>query len=302
MIIAEIGNNHDGDFERAKTLIHLASECGADAVKFQIYEASKLVHPKLPALVKTHATQLERMQSLQFPREKWLELHALCDKIGIQFLATCFDEENLQFWAPRMPLIKIASGDLTYPNLLRVAAISGKPVLLSTGGATDDEIAEAARFFPDYNIVVMHCMMRYPCPHDYANLWRIRHLRQLYARVGYSDHVIGIDACVVAIAKGCRYIEKHFTDVHRNYGDYLHSANPEQMEDLVNAYKQIKKMERQTPRETRPELRRGAYANKPLSSGHVVSETDIVYLRPQGRMDVVGRKLQKAVGELEAIG
>lgn len=277
MLIAEIGNNHEGSIERAKRLIELAAP-HADAVKFQIFRAERLVHPSLPSRVEGHKTQLERMKSLEFTDEQWHELREYCQKLGVEFMATCFDVDTLNTWAPYLKRIKIASGDLTYEALCQAAAATHKPVLLSTGGASHDEIRRAAEIIPTHRLTVLHCVSRYPCVRP--ALGNIRILQALYPAVGYSCHTPGIDACYAAAVLGAKVIEKHFTDERRAYGDHVHSALPQELAELSRRIKDLAYLmgnERDTADDT---LRRGAYARRSITRGEQITDNDIIWLRP----------------------
>lgn len=281
-LIAEIGPSHEGKLEKAKELIRLASDTGVDAVKFQIYKAEKLVHPDVPAMVKTHNTQYERFKSLEFSYSEWSDLYQTAQDCNVDFLATCFDVESLNEWGNRLKYIKIASGDLTYHQLIRKAVNYGKPVLLSTGGAQKHEIKAAADIIPQYMLIVMQCVSMYPTPMEHANLGMINELKKKY-RVGYSDHTKGIEACIYSAVLGCEVIEKHFTDKRRDYGDHIHAATPSEMERLVLKLDDIRTMLGTTKPvmyEDMTKLRRGAYASKNISKGDIITEENTVALRP----------------------
>lgn len=300
-IIAEVGGNHDGSLDNALTLVELAKECGADAVKFQTYSAEKLVHKNEVALPQAqkagYTTQQERFKDLEFSPEEWERILAKCKDVRIDFLTTPFDIESLNQFKNRMKYIKVASGDLTYHRLLRAIAETGKPVILSTGMARMAEIEESAQFFNRSLLTVMHCVSLYPCPDTEANLGVIDDLKEKFPSVGYSDHTIGNLACIAAVSKGCSVIEKHFTlDNTKEFGDHPLSADPYDMEDLVNQVRRLEKMMfhvKPSPLEetNKRKLRRGAYTLKPIKTGHVITEKDIIELRPQ-----LGRKPHRFVG------
>lgn len=300
-IIAEIGNNHEGSLDKAAHLIKLAAESGADAVKFQIFNADKLVHPSLPSRVKGYATQLERMKSLEFTDVAWMTLYHYAEDCGVEFMATCFDLEILDRWAPRLSRIKIASGDITFIQMIRQAASYGKPILLSTGGASDGDIAQAARWIGTDLLTLLHCVSKYPC--IYPNLGRIPLLKSKYGRAGYSCHTPGIDASYAAVCLGATVVEKHFTDANRMIGDHVHSATPSELRVLRDKITHLDRMMGTDIDPIDPTLRRGAYAVKPLEAGQNISDTDYICLRPSfGDMtEITGRKTRKPYGTLEAI-
>ena len=312
-IIAEVGGNHDGDLDQALNLIELAKECGADAVKFQTYTAENLVHPEEIALPQAqragYQTQFRRFKDLEFSPEQWDQLIAYCQEVQIDFLTTPFDLESLDKFKSRMKYIKVASGDLTYYRLLRAIAETGKPVMLSTGMARMDEIEDAAHHFNPDILTVMHCVSLYPTPDTEANLGVIDSLSKRFKSVGYSDHTKGTTAALVAAGKGCTVIEKHFTlDSSRDYGDHPLSAEPWEFGFMVGEIRRIEKMlgnEKPSLKEDRTKLRRGAYAKHPIEVGQVITENDIIELRPQKHrkpFEVIGNRARKAYKELESIG
>jgi len=310
-IIAEVGGNHDGSYDLAKELIKSAAECGADAVKFQIYDAEKLVHPSAEALpqAKGYDKQLTRFKSLQFNTEQWHRLRHFAKECEIDFLATFFDVKTFDQWAPFLKMVKISSGDATWEPMLRAAAMSGKPVLLSTGMCNYMEIHNATRFIPPEQLTVMHCVTEYPTPPEDANLGVIPVLMDSY-RVGYSDHTIGLDACYIAVSMGCEVIEKHFThDKTLDYGDHPHSMNAEDLRSLVE-FCRLKELMCGVSKPTQIEIkqrlkfRRGTYAAHDLEAGVRLQVDDIIALRPYNHNPdtMVGYKTTRAYKELEPIG
>lgn len=276
MLVAEIGNNHEGSFERAKRLIDLAAP-HCDAVKFQIFEAAKLVHPSLPSRVPGHRTQIDRMRSLQFDDDQWLALKAHAESRGVEFMATCFDLETLARWIPRLSRLKIASGDITYLPMIDLAAASGKPVIVSTGGATEAEIREVVRRIP--SATLLHCVSIYPCLRP--NLGWIARLKALHTGpVGYSCHTPGIEACAAAALLGAVVIEKHFTDERGPSGDHQHAATPQELAELSRRLFDIPKLMGEHKEMPDFGLRRGPYAACPVRAGETFTDTNTIWLRP----------------------
>ncbi len=309
-IIAEIGGNHDGELPHVMELIHAAKDSGADAAKFQAYKAETLVHPDTKALpqAKGYKKQLQRFKDLEFTADEWHLILDECQRYKIDFLATCFDMDSLHTFAPHMKYIKIASGDLTYQRLLRAAAAHGKPVLLSTGMSRYDEIQKSAQFFSPDRLTVMHCVSLYPCPDREANLSVIRTLQERYRSVGYSDHTQGVTACIAAAGMGVDVIEKHFTlRPDQDFGDHPLSANPDQFAELVSHTRRLEQMiggEKPSKEENPKEMRRGAYAARDIEVGEVLSEKDILALRPRNHRDphdLVGTRARKDYKELECL-
>ena len=251
----------------------------------------------------------------------WQLLVAVHKRVGIDInlitlLTTAFVFILARF-APHMLAIKISSGDLTYHRLIRAAAATGKPVLLSTGMASLGEVAAAAGLVPAAQRVVLHCVSVYPLPDEQANLRAIPVLGEALpgAVVGYSDHTIGPEASLAAVALGARVIEKHFTlDSGQSPGDHVLSLDPAGMAALVHQIRRVEAMlgeavKRPAPGEAemRRMMRRGLYAARDLTGGAVLSAEDILCLRPATALDpaaaerLVGRRLTRDVRALEPI-
>ena len=208
-----------------------------------------------------------------------------------------------------MKYLKIASGDITYKALIKQAASYGKPVLLSTGMATFQEVQTASRWVPEHLLTILHCVSSYPTPDAHANIDQITKFKEFYRRVGYSDHTMGISACIAAVALGAKVIEKHFTlDNSKDYGDHPHSANPAQMAELVEHARRIPQMYGSCdnpPCETEHKrFRRGGYAAHDMQAGDIVTEEDILYLRPANLLpphEYIGRRLDHDIKQGEAL-
>jgi len=304
MIIAEVGGNHDGNIGIAFELIEQAALCGADAVKFQSYEAEKLVHPTAEALpqAKGYTKQVDRFKDLEFTWDEWQQIITCCKKNNIEFMTSCFDIVTLQKFLPYLKRVKIASGDLTFDRYLRFIALQERPVILSTGMSDYQEIEKAASLFKYKDLTVMHCVSLYPTPPEHANLGVLRELSKKY-RVGYSDHSEGTLACVLALAAGAEVIEKHFTlDSSLDYGDHPLSAEPEDLRDLVEMAKTVKEMfgtDKPDPKEDRVKMRRGYYAKKPVRFGQIITENDFIELRPAINTNPIGKRARKDYEPLE---
>lgn len=311
-IIAEIGNNHDGSEDKAHALINAAAYAGADCVKFQIFRADHLVTPDLPSMV-GEGTQLERMRSLEFTDETWQSLIAHASQKNVHFAASVFDEGLVEKWASALEFIKIASGDITHISLIRAAARTGRPLVISTGVGTRSEIERAIHGLNKDRLTLLHCVSEYPCPPEHAALGRIAELRQIHSRVGYSDHCEGTLACTAAVALGATVIEKHFTDSERGgvesmaiprtgeiihgpppKGDHIHSATMLEFKGLVSRIRQLETMLGSCytpPSENRRKMMRGAYAARDMAPGEILGEEDIIALRPATQRipwDVIG--------------
>ncbi|MGB8276147.1 MAG: N-acetylneuraminate synthase family protein [Alphaproteobacteria bacterium] len=319
-VIAEIGGNHNGDPETAFRLVEAAAEAGVDAVKFQTYRAESLVHPSVepvPLVRRFYATQLERFKSLELPWSAYERIVARCRELAVDFLTTPFDLDLLARFAPLMPAVKIASGDLTYRALVEAAAATGKPVLLSTGMATLQEVGDALALVPEGRRAALHCVSIYPLPDEDANLRAIPTLAAAFpdVTIGYSDHTVGMEAAAASVALGARIVEKHFTlDTRQQPGDHVLSLDPAGMAELVRRIRRVEAMlgsgeKRPAAGEgtMRAQMRRGLYAARDLPAGTVLSESDVLCLRPATDLApaeaglVVGRRLARPLKALDAI-
>jgi sialic acid synthase SpsE len=308
LIIAEVGSNHCGDPDLARRTLLAAAESGADAVKFQMYDPDTLVDPTMPVLryiAQTHKTQRERFRSLALPRETFLELADLARRAGVLFLVTPFDERAVDFLDPLVPAFKIASGDLTHVRLLDRVAGTGKPVLLSTGFATVDEIDWAATRIPRERLCLLHCVGAYPTPDEEVSLDTIRFLRERYGvPVGWSDHCRGSVAAVAAVGLGAQVVEKHFL-LSRDLpaADVELSADPAEFRAMTEAIRRVERMrgraERRPSRSEayfRETLRRAVYAHRDIQAGEPVTAEMLIALRPCGTGMVPAGEINVLVG------
>jgi N,N'-diacetyllegionaminate synthase len=319
-VVAEIGGNHNGEPEIAYRLVEEAAKAGASAVKFQTYKAETLVHPSVepvPIVKKFYDTQLARFKGLELEWEVYERIFEQCRELGIHFLTTPFDLEILERMTPHMPAVKIASGDLTYHDLIIAAAATGKPVLLSTGMATIDEVLEASNLIPQAQRAVLHCASIYPLPDEKANLAAISTMIDALPNslIGYSDHTLGSEACVAAVALGARTIEKHFTlDTTQTPGDHVLSLDPEGLKNLMHQINRVNLMlgdgvKRPAPGEEfmQTQMRRGIYAARDLGKAEELTEKDVLVIRPETDVKpyemnkIVGRCTAKPIGKLQPI-
>lgn len=319
-IIAEIGTNHNGDFDTAMVLIDEAAKAGVDAVKFQTFTAERFISRSVPVFPRAKAlgykTQFERFKDLEFSAGQLQELHEFALGKGLIFMSTPFDEEAVDMLEPLVPTYKVASGDLINTKLLRYISSKGKPVILSTGQASVEEIDRAMEVFEKERLMLMHCVSAYPTPDVEANLRSIPFLESRYnVVVGYSDHTIGILACTAAVAMGARAIEKHFTlDKTRNFGDHLLSANPKDMKTLVAEVRRLEKMLGAEEKTCRPceeaskkQLRRTLHLESDAREGTVLTEDMLIPListtgLPANRIDeVVSKRLMRDMKRHEAV-
>ena len=211
-IIAEVGGNHEGDFEYAKELARLAATSGADAVKFQVYTGDTLVNPIMDPDRNKHFKRFE------LSREQFTELAHICTEAGVDFLASVWNPDAFQWTAPLLPLFKIGSGDLTAYDILARTAGTSKPIILSTGLSTLAEVLAAVDFIQGINpvyktkgkLALLQCSAMYPIPDSDANLNVMQTFREATGLpVGYSDHTIGDDAILAAVAMGAEIGRAH---------------------------------------------------------------------------------------------
>jgi sialic acid synthase SpsE len=222
-VIAEIGSNFDRSIERAKTLIDLAKDCGADAAKFQCFAADKIVSKegfeglKSGFQSKWKKPVYEVYRDAEFPREWHEELSRYALKRGIDFLSAPYDKDAVDLLEDiGIPAYKLGSGDITWHEFLGYVARKGKPVILATGASTIAEIDEAMhaiRGEGSEDIVLMQCVTNYPAHFEYANIKAMKAIGEMFdVPVGYSDHTPGIIVPLGAVSLGACIIEKHFTD------------------------------------------------------------------------------------------
>ncbi len=314
-VVAEIGHNHGGKLDTAIEMCRVAKECGCDAVKLQKRTLSKCYTKTFLATPynSEHAfgrTYGEHREALEFGTIEYMELMAYCKEIDITFFATAFDEEAADFLEDlNVPCYKIASGDLTNIPLLEHICRKGKPLIISTGGASSTDIIRASIATQDAQAAFLHCVARYPTPADDANLGAIWLLADILPNriIGYSCHYNGIVLAEVAYMFGARIIEKHFTLDHTSKGsDHALSLQPHGMKDLVRDLRRIRAARGDGIKERNENERKGLekmakvyYPNFTLKSGHIITEGDIsakspampAGIEPWRKPEIMGRKL-----------
>jgi N,N'-diacetyllegionaminate synthase len=312
-IVAEIGVNHEGDGEAALKLLRLAAEAGADAVKFQSYSPARYASADDPA-------RLERVSRFALDQEAHRRLAHQAKALGVHFFSTPLSEDWVPFLAEHADVIKIASGDLIFEPVVRAAAASAKIVICSTGLATADEIDLAVGWVRDEvgaaalpeRLVLMHCVSAYPTPIEEANLLSIPYLAERYGiPVGYSNHVIGIEACLAAVALGAQVIEAHFTDCKtgRSFRDHELSLEPQELRELVRLAPRFRasrgvvgKPRQNCEAGNLAAVRKGLIAARDLEAGTVLRREDLMFARPATEFAageigaVIGRRLTQALG------
>lgn len=298
LIIAEAGVNHNGDFELAKKLVRTAKECGADIVKFQTFNTDKLVSRYAPMAeyqkknTGKDESQKSMLEKLRLSHEQFIELADYCKHVGIQFLSTAFDIESIHFLDPIQSFWKIPSGEVTnYPYLVEIAK-TGKPVVMSTGMCTLDEVRDAVETLKSHgtsDLTILHCTTNYPTPFEEANLNEMETLQNEFGcPVGYSDHTQGIKVSLVAAAMGATVLEKHFT-LNRNMPgpDHKASLEPDELKSLVDGVREIElikgsgeKKPAVSELENRTVARKSIVAARDIQKGETFTEENLTTKRP----------------------
>jgi N,N'-diacetyllegionaminate synthase len=238
-IIAEAGVNHNGNIEIAKKMIDSAKDAGVDAIKFQTYKTEELVtNYAEKSDYQGEGTQFETLKKLELSEEEFFDLKKYCDQKEILFFSTPHTESSVDFLDEIVPAYKIASGDLTNFPLLKKIAEKQKPMILSTGMATMEEIKETLNYLKKTNkkIILLHCTTSYPCPRENVNLRAMGTIENETGCItGYSDHTLGIDVSLMAVKKGAKIIEKHFTlDKNLDGPDHKASLEPLELKEMVD--------------------------------------------------------------------
>jgi len=320
-IIAEIGGNHEGDFEYAKQLTRLAAESGADAVKFQVYTGDSLVNSKYDPVRNKHFKKFELSSA------EYIELALLCKELDITFMASIWDIEAFNYMDKYMPIYKIGSGDMTAYNLIKKMVQTGKPIILSTGLSTYSEVENVVDFInsldstyiTDKKLSLLQCTSMYPIPDEDANLnVMMKYKENFKIPIGYSDHTEGMDAIEIAVAMGAEIIEIHFTDSRegKEFRDHKVSATKNEIQELIIKIKKIRTLQGSFEKKpTTSEIesghtksfRRGVFAKRNLKAGEIIKEDDLITLRPFEGVgadkfyELVGKKLIHDLKILETI-
>ncbi|MFN3200607.1 MAG: N-acetylneuraminate synthase family protein [Bradymonadia bacterium] len=286
-VVAEIGVNHEGDAEAAAHMIRLAAEAGAHAVKLQTYTPERFVSAEDPA-------RLDRVRRFSLSKEETLTLAQVAREAGVHFFSTAVTEDVVPLIAEVADVIKIASGDLDFEPVITAAARSGKTVIISTGLGTEAEVDQAVRWVDAVGarerLVLMHCVSAYPTPMEDANVSVIPRMAARYGvPVGWSNHVIGPEACHAAVALGAQVVEVHFTSTRENrtFHDHALSMNPEELAALVKSVDRLKaaigdgvKAPQPSELPLREIIRKGVMVARDLPEGHVITAADLMYARP----------------------
>lgn len=303
LIIAEAGVNHNGDLDKARQLIDAAADAGADVVKFQTFKADKIVSKiaqkaayQQANLLTEETTQYAMLKKLELPPSWHIELKQHADSKGILFASTGFDEESVQFlYEMGQSFFKIPSGEITNKPLIEFIAGKGKDVILSTGMATLQEIKATVELLlknglSKNQVTILHCNTEYPTPMKDVNLLAMLSIQnELGVQIGYSDHTLGIELPIAAVALGARVIEKHFTlDCSLPGPDHKASLEPVELKDMVKSIRNIELaisgngIKEPSPSEIKnmPVARKSIHFSKKIKSGKRIEIDDLIMKRP----------------------
>ncbi|MCA9766659.1 MAG: N-acetylneuraminate synthase [Carnobacterium sp.] len=318
-IIAEAGVNHNGSIELAKELIKKGAEAGVDAVKFQSFKADKLVtiHAKKADYQVTNTgnneeSQYQMIKKLELDYDKHQELMDYATSLGVMFLSSAFDLESIDLLQDLgLSVFKIPSGEITNLPYLRKTARTGKKVILSTGMSTLGEIEEALNVLKENGakeITVLHCNTEYPTPMEDVNLLAMNAMKEAFkVPVGYSDHTLGIEVPIAAVALGATIIEKHFTlDKTMTGPDHKASLEPSELKEMVESIRNIEqalgngvKAPTDSERKNKPIARKSIVAKSAIASGESYSEDNLEIKRPGTGLspmlwdELIGKKATK---------
>ena len=299
-IIAEAGVNHNGDINIAKKLVDKAKEAGVDAIKFQTFRAENLVTKEAPKAEYQKETtgdgsQFEMLKKLALSLEDHIILKKYCEEKGIMFISTPFDYESVDLLEKiDVPLYKVSSGDLTNLPLLSYIANKNKPIILSTGMANLGEVEEAVETISkagNDRIILLHCTSNYPTAYEDVNLRAMLTMKEAFKLpVGYSDHTIGIEIPIAAVALGAKVIEKHFTlDRNMKGPDHRASIEPDELKIMVRSIRNIElamgdgiKRCNKSEEKSKFVSRKSIVAKYDIRKGQVITEDLIDYKRPAG--------------------
>lgn len=298
-IIAEAGVNHNGRMDLAVELIDVAAATGVDAIKFQTFSADKIISPGTrKADYQSRNTggqedQLEMVRRLELGHDDFTELARHCQAKGIEFLSTPFDDTSIDFLAGLgVAAFKIPSGEAVSVPYLRSVAACGVPVLLSTGMCTMDEVrlgVETLQGAGAMDIAILHCVSCYPAPPEESNLKAMAAMGDVFGvPIGYSDHTLGIEVSLAAVALGATVLEKHFTlDRTMEGPDHAASLEPDELKALVAGVRVVEaslgdgvKAPQPSEADTMKVARRSLFLSRPVTKGQVIGPADLMALRP----------------------
>ena len=331
-IVAEIGCNHNGDYNLARKMVEVAKECGVDAVKFQTFKADKLISKYAPKaeyqkkVTDSNESQLDMTRKLELPYDEFVKLSEYANELGLISFSTPFDFESIDFLSSQKQLIwKIPSGEITnLPYLEKIAKLDilEKEIVISTGMATVQEIKEAleilrANGMTNEKITILHCNTEYPTPFEDVNLNAISYLKKEFSeyKIGFSDHSEGYLAGIASVTYGITFIEKHFTlDKNFEGPDHKASVTPEELKKLCEGIRIIEKclgvcdkIVTNSEGKNKIVARKSIIANSKIKKGEIFTEQNLTAKRPGNGIspmnwyDILGKEAEKDFEEDEVI-
>lgn len=298
-IIAEAGVNHNGSLLLAKKLVDSAKEAGANCVKFQTFISSNIVSKTAEkaeyqkTYTKAEESQQDMLKKLELSFDEFIELNNYCKSKEIEFMSTAFDFETIDFLSTLdMSSWKIPSGEITnLPYLIRIAKLN-RPVILSTGMSTMEEISSAIHILKSNGcgeITILHCTTEYPTPFNDVNLKAMISMKKEFGvKIGYSDHTKGIEIPIAAVALGAMVIEKHFTlDRNMEGPDHKASLEPAELKSMVDSIRNIElalgdgiKQPVESEKKNMAIARKSIIAKNPIKLGEIFTEENLTVKRP----------------------
>lgn len=298
-IIAEAGDNHNGQYELALQLVDKAVEAGADCVKFQTFVTENVISKFAGKAeyqkenTKVNESQYEMVKKLELSFEQFRAIKTYCEEKGILFLSTPFDLDSVDFLQEiDIPFWKIPSGEITNLPYLEKIARTGKKIIMSTGMCTMQEISNALKVLRKNGageVILLHCNTEYPTPYEDVNLCAMETMaKEFGTKVGYSDHTTGIEIPIAAVAMGATVIEKHFTlDKNMEGPDHKASLEPDELKRMVEAIRNIEKAfgngeKKPSPSERKNIViaRKSIVAKRDIKKGEVLTEENLSIKRP----------------------
>lgn len=330
LIIAEAGVNHNGDINIAKRLIDVAVEAKVDLVKFQTFKADSIVSKqakKADYQIKNtndkDSSQYEMLKKLELSHHDHITLIDYCKEKGIEFFSTAFDVEGIDYLdSLNFPIFKVPSGEITNYPYLKAIALKNKPVILSTGMCNLTDIEQAINILIKYgilrtNITVLHCNTEYPTPMKDVNLKAMNSIQQAFGvKIGYSDHTLGIEVPIAAVALGATVIEKHFTlDRGLPGPDHRASLEPDELKAMVSAIRNIElalsgsgiKEASESEAKNKKIARKSIHIKSKIKKGSLITEDNIISLRPGDGIstmkyeEIIGRIVNKDLSEFHKL-
>jgi len=290
-VVAEISCNHGGHTAQARDLIYAAKDAGADAVKIQVYTPDEMtldcgeVDFRIESGLWNGQTLYELYEKTQTNHELALEMFAYAKTINIPMFMSVFGRPSLSFGhVINSPAYKIASFEITDLDLIRATANEAKPMVLSTGMASMDEIQQAMLCVNPSNVILLHCVSAYPAKIGEANLWKIPYLRNLYnVPIGFSDHTKGVLAAQLAVAMGAQMLEKHLALINTDTADKTFSLNPVEFRQYIKLCRVAAEStfrSRGAEEESSRQFRRSIYVVKDIKIGDLLTRNNIKTIRP----------------------